>query len=390
MPSLDDLALEAEQEIGRNKAFFPILPRLGNRWAAHRPWEGRAIGRSVHLTTLSAALVQELTLGGASCVVAAANPATTDPGVVHLLRQRGVEVYTGGDLEDRHLQLLDHEPELFVDVGFELMAALLDRRQELVGRVHGAVVTSRSGVDRLRGRVAPPFPVVNIQDGALHHAVENRHGIGEAVWQAVAALTGMHLAGRRAAVVGYGPVGRGLASWARGAGMAVEVVERDPIRRLFAHYDGFPTPDLREALHRAQVAVTATGHAGALTVHDVADAADGLVLLNAGTGGDEIDIKGLTSVAERVDHVADSVVRMRLETGTTVTILGGGHPLNIVLNSGSPEPILLHFAVAGLALEWLVGDSGGMAGTGEVAVPRAVEEAAARAALDALAAGGSA
>ena len=35
------------------------------------------------------------------------------------------------------------------------------------------------------------------------------------------------LAGRRAAVLGYGPVGRGLATWARHAGMAVEVI--DPV-----------------------------------------------------------------------------------------------------------------------------------------------------------------
>src|SRR5690606_11072919 len=113
--------------------------------------------------------------------------------------------------------------------------------------VEGAVLTSRTGVDRLRQRARVPFPVVNLADGRLQSAVENRHGTGEAVWLAVSQLTGMHLAGRRAAVVGYGPVGRSLASWARHAGMAVEVVESDPVRRLFAHYDSFATPTLDDA-----------------------------------------------------------------------------------------------------------------------------------------------
>ena len=41
---------------------------------------------------------------------------------------------------------------------------------------------------------------VNINDGRLKDAVENRHGVGEGIWQAVSRLTGMHLAGRRALV----------------------------------------------------------------------------------------------------------------------------------------------------------------------------------------------
>src|SRR5690606_16106314 len=114
-----------------------------------------------------------------------------------------------------------------------------------------------------------PFPVVNINDGRLKDAVENRHGVGEGVWQAVARLTGMHLSGRRVVVIGYGPVGRGLAAYARAAGTSVEVVESDPVRRLFAHYDGYPTTTLAAALARANIVVTATGWSRAVTMPDL-------------------------------------------------------------------------------------------------------------------------
>jgi adenosylhomocysteinase len=192
----------------------------------------------------------------------------------------------------------------------------------------------------------------------------------------------MHLAGRRVLVVGYGPVGRGLATYARAAGMAVEVCEEDPVRRLFAHYDGYPTPPLDEAISRVGLLVTATGRESAITADHVARARDGLVLINAGHGGDEIDVEGIRKAAVKRDHVADQVARYQLDSGRSITILGDGHPLNIVLNSGSPEPVLLHFAVLGLTLEWLA--SSPALRPGEVPVTDDIENRAAQLALDAL------
>ena len=343
----EDRSLAAERELGRINAFFPILPKLGNHWAATRPWEGMTVALNLHLTSLTAALVRELSLGGGEFVLSAANPRTTDQASVDLLRNLGFKVYTGGDMEDRHLQTLEHEPNFVVDVGFELFETLLSNRRAAINAVRAGVEITRNGITRLRGRAGVPFPVVNINDGRLKDRVENRHGVGEALWQAVSMTTGMHLAGRRVLVVGYGPVGRGLANYARAAGMAVEVCEQDPVRRLFAHYDGYPTPDLRDGLQRARLLVTATGRREAVTVEDLTHARDGLVLVNAGHGGDEIDVDGIQRVATNRDHVAEEVWRYTFENGHAVTVLGEGHPLNIVLNSGSPEPRAPAFCCVG-------------------------------------------
>ena len=62
-------------------------------------------------------------------------------------------------------------------------------------------------------------------------------------------------------------------------------------------------------------------------------------------------------------------------------MLGAGNPLNIVLNSGSQEPVLLHFAVLGLALEWLTKHT---APAGELTLPPEIEDQAALAALRVL------
>jgi adenosylhomocysteinase len=381
MTTTKDRAFATVKEMGRINAFFPILQRLGNRWAASRPWEGRRIGLNLHLTSLTACLVREMTLGGGEFVVTAASPATTDPGTVDYLRGEGLHVYTGGDMQNRFLQALDHAPEILVDVGFELIATVLDQRADLVPSILGAVEVTRSGVVQLKKRSNLPFPIININDGRLKNAVENRHGVGEAIWQAVTLLTGMHLSGRRVGVWGYGPVGKGLAAYARAAGMSVEVIERDPCMRLLAHYDGFPTPEANDALTRIGVAVTATGSPNVITAEHLKHAKDGIVLLNAGHGGDEINVKSIREVASREDHIAEQVVRYALAPGKRVTVLGAGHPLNIVLNSGSPEPVLLHFAVLGLATEALCKNT---YVPGETLVPPEIENQAAMFALEAL------
>ncbi len=375
-----DPTLQGEREVARINAFFPILPMLGNRWAASRPWEGLTVGLNLHLTPLTAALVRELMLGGGTWVVSAANTGTTHPDAVAMLRSLGVEVYTGGGYGDRHAHVLEHRPQLLADVGFGLIGALLDGGD--ADAIRGAVEITRSGIQALRAHDNIPFPVVNINDGRLKNAVENRHGVGEGIWRAVGTYTGMHLAGRRLLVIGYGPVGRGLAHYARAANMSVEVVETDPIRRLFAHYDGYPTDTLDAAVQRANIIVTATGNRGVLQVQHLERARDGVVLLNAGHGGDEIDCAGLREAATRVDHIADQVVRYTLPNGPRVTLLGDGNPLNIVTNSGSPEPVLLHFTVLGLTLEWLA--RFGDLPPGEQIVPEEIETRAALLALDAL------
>ena len=372
-----DSTTRVASELARIQTFFPILPVLGDGWAARRPWDGHTVALHLHLTTLTASLVRELVLGGGEWILSAANPATTDQGVVAFLRQLGVTVHSTGGRENHLDETLAAEPTLFADVGWQLGSYFVTRGHH---PARGGVEITRSGVSQLRATPVP-FPVMNINDGRLKPAVENRHGVGEALWQAFSLLTGKHLAGHRVSVIGYGPVGAGVAAYARAGGAVVEVIEPDPVRRLVAHYDGYVTPPEPQMIRRAQVIVTATGTRHALSVATLTDARDGVVVINAGHGSDEIDIEGLQKVAEAVDVIGPRVVRYRLKGGRQVVVLGAGNPLNIVLNSGSQEPVLLHFAVLGLALEWLTKHT---APAGELTLPPEIEDQAALAALRVL------
>ena len=278
------------------------------------------------------------------------------------------------------MQVLDHEPTIVADVGADLIGTLVHHRPEQAQHLKGAVEVTKSGVNRMR-TLDISFPVININDGLLKPAIENRHGVGEGLWHSVQALTGMHLSGRRVAVIGYGPVGRGVAAYARAAGANVEIIEQDAIRRLIAHYDGFPAPPIQDCLTRAGIIVTATGTSNALSARTLIEGAKDYVLLNAGHGGDEIDVAGIKASATGIDQVADLVVRYQLPGGGYATLLADGHPLNIVTNAGSPEPVLLHFAVLGLALEWLTSNT---LKSGEQQIPAGIERRAAELAIRAL------
>jgi S-adenosylhomocysteine hydrolase len=129
------------------------------------------------------------------------------------------------------------------------------------------------------------------------------------------------------------------------------------------------------------VVVTCTGTTGSISVPNLMKARNGLVLVNAGHGRDEIDVKGIRESANAVDQVSDHVVRYSLVNGPTVAVLANGNPLNIVTNAGSPEPVLLHFALLGLTLEWLANQT---LPPGEHAVPTALEDETAELAIRAL------
>lgn len=379
--SSDPRATRAAAEISRINAFFPIMTILGNRIAATRPFEGKTIALSGHLTTLTGALVRELALGGGTWIVCSVNHATTDHGVVAMLRANGITVYTLGNENDAYRQALEHRPTLLADVGANISSTLLREQPELIEHIEGAVEVTRSGVNVLRRFDSLPFGVININDGFLKPAVENRHGVGEGLWHAVQSITGMHLSGRRVGVIGYGPVGKGVAAYARAAGANIEVVEPSPIRRLMAHYDGFPTPTIDDCLRRVGIAVTCTGQPKSITLEHLREARNGLVLINAGHGDNEVDVSAIKADALSGDQVSDHLVRYKLDDGPTVALLADGHPLNIVTNSGSPEPVLLHFALLGLTLEWIAHNS---LGPGEHGVPEGLEEQAAELALQAL------
>jgi adenosylhomocysteinase len=373
------------EEILRAARFFPLIEKAAAALAADRTLSGVRIGWHCHLTWLTALAAEALTHAGAEILASECNPHTTERGAVEFMQKLGVHVFLGSDGPSL---VLAERPYVISDTGLTLTSCYLE---SMSFPLAGACEITTSGIARLRARGAVPLPVVNINDGQLKTLIENFHGVGDGLIDALSRLTGKMWAGTAAAVVGYGRVGAGVAHYLRGNGASVRVVERDPVRQLAAHYDGFVLNTLERALTDCRLLVTASGQAGVLGPREWQLAADGLLVLNVGHWPEEVDYDALKAMAAATRRLSAYLEEFTLPHSAgrgakTVLLAAGGSPVNVALLSGSPEPTLIHLTTEMLCLAYLVSAvrQGAALPHGEVAIPAEVERRSALLALYAL------
>jgi adenosylhomocysteinase len=171
---------------------------------------------------------------------------------------------------------------------------------------------------------------------------------------AVLDATGLHLAGARVVVAGYGRVGHGIAAVARAMGARVTVTEIDPVEALAARHDGHDVAPLLEAAATADLVVTASGIGHTLTADHLAVMRDGAIVAVGGAGWPEVDLGGLVVGAEVAPHVRP----VTTPSGTTVLLVAEGHCANTTAGEGNPIEIMdLSLALQLRALDLLASTS---------------------------------
>ncbi|WP_322780263.1 adenosylhomocysteinase, partial [Frankia sp. Cas4] len=117
--------------------------------------------------------------------------------------------------------------------------------------------------------------------------------VGQSVVFSTEALLRAHgdvLHGREACVIGYGKIGRSVATTLRAKSIRTTVCETDPVRAVEAMAHGFPvTATKGGALSRSGVVVCATGNR-ALTGHDFYELRTGAYLATVTSSDDELDL----------------------------------------------------------------------------------------------------
>ena len=187
--------------------------------------------------------------------------------------------------------------------------------------------------------------------------------------------TDVLLAGKRVVVAGYGWCGRGVASRARGMGAKVVVTEVDPVRALEASMDGFDVMPMKEAAKAGELFITLTGDMHVIRKEHLRAMKDGAVICNSGHFDIEIDIKGLTEMAEKCEkNVRNHVDSYTLPGGKRIFLIGEGRLVNLAAAEGHPASVMdMSFATQALASEWAVEQRDKL--TPQVYdVPQAVEE----------------
>ena len=317
-----------------------LLASVAEDFARTQPFAGLTIGTAIHLEPKTAALLLTLKAGGAR-LVATGNLNSTQAETVAFLGGQDIAVI-GGQTTDSSAHegfvaaILAQEPDLLLDNGGDLFAGFV---AQPYARLKGGTEETTSGRARLMPlREQIGLPVLVINDSPIKQFAENRHGVGQSLFESYLRFTNRSTTGKRVTVFGYGACGRGTAACFRNAHSVVSVVDTNPVTTLEAHLDGFVTPLRDTALRQADIIVTVTGAADIVTARDLPLLRDGVILMNGGHLPHEIDVAGLSAdpMVSGIDrHASEGIDTLRLADGRAVHILGGGHMANLA----GPRPL---------------------------------------------------
>ncbi|MEM7575292.1 MAG: adenosylhomocysteinase, partial [Bacteroidota bacterium] len=169
---------------------------------------------------------------------------------------------------------------------------------------------------------------------------DNKYGCKESAVDAIRRATDVMMAGKVAIVAGYGDVGKGTAASLRGAGCRIIVTEIDPICALQAAMDGFEVKRMDNAIHRADIIVTATGNFNILTERHFRAMKDKAIVCNIGHFDNEIDMAWLNGTfGDTKDNIKPQVDMYTID-GKNVIILAEGRLVNLGCATGHPSFVM--------------------------------------------------
>ncbi len=365
----------AEQEM-------PVLRLLRERFSRERPLEGVRLSACLHVTTETGNLMRTLVAGGADVVLCASNPLSTqDDLAAALVAYDEIPVFAikgeSNDVYYQHLTAaLDHNPQITMDDGADLVSGVLKQRPDLIASMYGSTEETTTGVIRLKAMAADgmlTFPVIAVNDSDTKHLFDNRYGTGQSTIDGIIRATNVLLAGKTFVVGGYGFCSRGIAERARGMGANVIVTEVDPVRALEAAMDGYRVMPMEQAASVADFVVTATGDKNVIDVEDFQVMKDGCIVANSGHFNVEINIPALEALAVEKRQPRTFIDQYCLKDGRKINLLGEGRLVNLAAAEGHPSAVMdMSFANQALASEFLVQHHGKLA-NGVHALPKELD-----------------
>ena len=358
-----NLAAQGQDLIDWAAREMPVLTLIRARFAKEQPLTGLKLAACLHVTSETANLMLTLKAGGADVALCASNPLSTNDAVAAALAaQHGIKTYAiRGEDNDTYYQhieaALDHHPSMTMDDGADLVSVLHKSRQDQLTEIIGGTEETTTGVVRLRAmaeRGVLRYPIVAVNEADTKHMFDNRYGTGQSTIDGIIRATNVLLAGKTFVIAGYGWVGRGLASRAKGHGADVVITEVDSVKALEAAMDGFRVMKMNEAAREGDIFVTVTGDINVLDRKHFEAMKDGAILANSGHFNSEINLKVLDELATGVRQVRPSVQEYKMGDGRRLHVLAEGRLINLAAAEGHPAAVMdMSFANQALCAEYM-------------------------------------
>jgi len=354
------LAEQGRKQIEWAEMHMPALMSVRKELKERQSLKGVRISAVLHVTKETAALVRTLKEAGAEVALAGSNPLSTQDDVAAALVEDGIKVFAwkGESEEDYYSnikEILKYEPNIVMDDGGDLHAYIHEKCQSL--KIIGGTEETTTGVIRLKAMEESKvlkYPVIAVNNAFTKYLFDNRIGTGQSAIDGILRATNILIAGKVAVVVGYGWVGRGIATRLRGMGARVIVVEASPLRALEAVMDGFDVMSMSKAAEVGEIFVTATGNINVISKEHILKMKNGAVLANAGHFNVEIDVKGLKEIAKSVRNIRPYLDEYELPNGNKVYLLADGRLVNLAAAEGHPSEVMdLSFSNQALSVEYI-------------------------------------
>ncbi|SMG08321.1 adenosylhomocysteinase [Dethiosulfovibrio salsuginis] len=387
-----ELAPSGLQKLDWAWQYMPVLSSLEERYSQERPFEGIKLAACLHLEAKTACLLRTFSRLGAEVYAAGSNPLSTQDDVCAALVKEGIHVYSHRGMTSEEYfsylkNVLDCGPEVIVDDGADLIATLLEERQDLIPNVRGGSEETTSGIKRLKAMEREgilPFPMISVNDADSKYLFDNRYGTGQSVWDGVMRTTNSLIAGKVVVVAGYGWCGRGVAMRAKALGARVIVTEIDPHRAFEALMDGHEVMTMEAAAPLGDIFLTLTGNVDVISSNHMAKMKDGVILGNAGHFDVEISKADLSSMATDVYEVRPNVTCYKMASGNRLYLLGEGRLVNLAAGDGHPIEIMdLSFALQLMSALHILRNHGDMK-AGLYPVPEDIDRMVVSTKLDSL------
>ncbi len=354
-------------ESGKNKIewaedHMPVLMEIKKEFEKTKPLKNLTVGFSLHVTKETAVLVKTLIAGGAKVVIAGCNPLSTHDDVAAALASEGVNVYAWRGLSTKEYyecinDVLDHNPDITVDDGCDLVTVIHKERPELIKNLKGGCEETTTGIVRLQAMEkdnALKYGILDINDAMTKHFFDNRYGTGQSSLDGVLRATSVLIAGKNVVVAGYGWCGRGVAMRANGLGANVIVTEVDPVKALEAAMDGYRVMKMDDAAHFGDIFITTTGDLNVIHGEHMKEMRSGAILANAGHFNNEIKIPDLEKISVSRKTIRDNTEKFVLNDGRKIYLLAEGRLVNLAAAEGHPSEVMdMSFANQALGVQYI-------------------------------------
>ncbi|MDQ4074175.1 MAG: adenosylhomocysteinase [Thermoproteota archaeon] len=349
---------DGEKDFLWAKENMRLIEKIIHQYNDEKVLDGYRLGICLHITKETSVLLMGLKKLGAEIFLCSANPLSTQNHIASFLKEKGIHVYgKKGESTKSYYQNMEsvllNEPHLIIDDGGELHKRAFNKNFKVIG---GTEETT-TGINRLAAWQKInliKYPVIAVNHSKTKYLFDNRYGTGQSSMEGILRTTGVLFAGKRVVVCGYGWVGKGVSSFARGLGAKVIVTEVNPIRALEAFMDGFEVKPISKTIQLGDIYITCTGQKNVIRKEHIEKMNDGTILANAGHFDAEIDIRYLKIIDKNYKKIQPNMDCYRIKN-KKIYLLAEGRVINLVGGKGHPPEIMaLSFANQMLSIIFLI------------------------------------